>query len=146
MRTSYIYCLKDPNTLAIRYIGQTLNIKSRLSLHIHGSKTQSKKEWIESLKIENKKPIIEVMEQCDQSISTDRERHHISRAMQENIILLNHNSPGGGNRNSSNNKRKNISYTLDEKNIEDLAKAATKLKVSASWLLNDILSKCKKIK
>ncbi len=34
-----IYCLKDPNTLKIKYIGVTVSdLKQRLSQHIHDSK------------------------------------------------------------------------------------------------------------
>lgn len=55
-----IYILIDPNTNRIRYVGMTkLLLKHRLSLHLREkSKITHKSNWIQSLKKDNKKPII----------------------------------------------------------------------------------------
>lgn len=60
----YIYCLKDPITFEIKYIGRTKNdLKSRLRGHIASSKKAKfktrKQNWILNLILKNMKPIIE---------------------------------------------------------------------------------------
>lgn len=65
-----IYTLSDPDTNEIRYIGKTVqNLKYRLSSHISQSKTDSKKDhchcWIKSLLNNNKKPVINVLDESD---------------------------------------------------------------------------------
>ena len=61
-----IYCLIDPNTKLVRYIGLTINLlKIRLNEHISTSKcdksNQHKSNWIKSLLKENKKLIIKLI-------------------------------------------------------------------------------------
>lgn len=56
-----VYILRDPNTLAIRYVGMTSYVKTRLHGHIHGRASVKKTEWINSLKKAKKKPIFEVI-------------------------------------------------------------------------------------
>lgn len=60
----YIYCLKDPVTLKIKYIGRTKNdLKARLRGHVASSKRAvfktRKQNWILDLISKNTKPIIE---------------------------------------------------------------------------------------
>ncbi len=61
----YIYVLKDPSTLEVRYVGQTARLDTRLRHHL-GSAGRSplsrKKEWILELKSLNLKPVLEVIE------------------------------------------------------------------------------------
>lgn len=64
----YIYCLIDPITYQIRYIGKTNDTKKRLKRHINESKsntTSHKKAWINSLLKMNKLPILEIIETLD---------------------------------------------------------------------------------
>ena len=66
----YIYCLKDPLTDEIRYIGKTIqNPINRYASHISQSKHNRKKDychcWIKSLLNKNLKPKLEVIEITD---------------------------------------------------------------------------------
>ncbi len=77
-RVFYIYCLKDPNTLEIRYIGVTCtSLSARLSQHIYDAKKGGtyKRNWLQNLGI---KPIIEIIETCTHVNWEERERHWIS--------------------------------------------------------------------
>jgi hypothetical protein len=75
-----IYVLKDPNTKNVMYVGKTVNIKVRYYTHcsVKKAKSQDLKEWITSLLNENQKPIIEVIEVCNNDISVERENYWIN--------------------------------------------------------------------
>lgn len=62
-----IYILIDPNTNKIRYVGMTkLSLKHRLSLHLKEKpKVTYKSHWIQSLKKDNKEPIISQIDFSD---------------------------------------------------------------------------------
>ena len=62
-----IYILIDPNTNKIRYVGMTkLSLEHRLSLHLREKlKITHKSYWINSLKKDNKKPIIQLIDNSD---------------------------------------------------------------------------------
>ena len=80
MEKSYIYILKCPEG-NIRYVGKTNNIKKRLSSHINEAKKGNGKRyvlnWIYSLLILNKKPIIEVIEECLSENWQEREKYWV---------------------------------------------------------------------
>lgn len=63
----YIYILKDPDNLEVRYVGRTNNPKKRLSSHLNPDKTRSlpSTRWALRLKRENKKPIMEIVEETN---------------------------------------------------------------------------------
>jgi len=124
-----IYKLIDPETNDIKYIGKTKeSLKKRLSGHI----TKAKKSrishvscWIYSLLEKNKKPLIELIEECENWI--EREQYFIS--IYPN--LCNH-SIGGesgtlGYKMSLEHKEK-ISNSLKGKSRTEI----TKLKISNS--------------
>ena len=89
-----LYCLKDPNTLEIRYIGiTTASLKARLSQHLYDVKVQKgthKINWIRSLLLKNLKPIIELLEICDESNWEEREKFWI-----KNVLNLTNTDEGG---------------------------------------------------
>lgn len=60
----YFYALKDPETLAIRYIGQTVNPDNRYRNHIYGAKKNNKthkERWIIQLLRKNLMPIFVIL-------------------------------------------------------------------------------------
>lgn len=81
--TYKIYCLKDPRTLEIRYIGVTTNtLGQRLSQHIHDSKKREfthKSKWINELRKLELKPSIDLVETCTNNNWEDREKYWISK-------------------------------------------------------------------
>ena len=77
-RIFYIYVLKCPLTLDIKYVGVTCtSLKARLSQHIYDSKKGGtyKRNWIKSL---SQKPIIEQIEICDYTNWEEREKYWIT--------------------------------------------------------------------
>lgn len=81
MKKYKIYCLKNPDTMEIRYIGVTTAkyISSRLSQHYysanHNFQTHVAK-WIRKI---GKKPIIELIEICNENNWEKREKYWIKK-------------------------------------------------------------------
>lgn len=78
-----IYSLRHPDTNEVRYVGKTTRrLCQRLGNHIYNAKrTKHNKHlsnWILSLLKEGKKPIIELIEECDYNIWQEREKYWIS--------------------------------------------------------------------
>jgi len=65
----YIYVLKDPKTLEVKYVGRSVNPKNRYQQHIHSGKSEGSKNrkdaWIKSLLNLNLKPILEVIDKLE---------------------------------------------------------------------------------
>ena len=61
----YIYTLSDPITKEVKYCGKTKNIKERLIGHLKEKKRLDKFGWIKTLKNNNLKPIIEIIDEVD---------------------------------------------------------------------------------
>lgn len=80
MNEIYIYKLIDPITQHIRYVGKTLNLKQRLRNHIKRCKINKYHSavWINSLFNKGLEPIIEIIEICNESNWTEREKYWIS--------------------------------------------------------------------
>lgn len=99
MKVVYIYCLKHPQTQEIRYVGKTTNIKRRLSQHIQDAKSYVSNRrtinWICNLLKSNLKPIIEIIEVCNENNWQEREIYWIS-FHKEKANLCNHHDGGLG--------------------------------------------------
>lgn len=83
-RNAKIYSLKHPDTLEIVYVGKTVvKLNRRLANHIANAKgdkhNKQLSNWILNLLSENKRPIIELIEECDESIWESREMFWISQ-------------------------------------------------------------------
>jgi hypothetical protein len=78
-----IYCLKNPISNEIRYIGKTIrSLEIRLKEHIHHANSNNKKKyrvhfWIKSLN--GIKPNIELLEICNENDWEEREKFYISK-------------------------------------------------------------------
>ncbi len=86
-----IYSLSDPETGKIRYVGKTLNsLEKRLRDHIYFSKRNDfySSRWVRSLLRKNLRPVINLIEICDENNWEDRERHWI-REMGKTCNLTN---------------------------------------------------------
>lgn len=99
MKVVYIYCLKHPKTQQIRYVGKTINIKRRLTQHIQDAKRHISKRrtinWIYNLLKSNLRPIIEIIEICDENNWQEREVYWINY-YKEKTNLCNHHDGGLG--------------------------------------------------
>lgn len=129
-----IYVLKDPNSLQVRYVGKTVQLlRYRLSCHISRSKkhhTTHSNCWIFSLLKENKRPIIELIEEVEDNIWEEREIFWIN--YYKKITSLTNFQIGGGHsnigKNLSKEHREAISKSLKGKPRDD----ETKKKISLS--------------
>jgi len=78
-----IYVLKNPETGNIHYVGRTLNEKSRYRQHIFlGRKSKHKNRknaWIMSILNKGFKPIMEIIEEVEQSCAIEREMYWIKK-------------------------------------------------------------------
>ena len=79
-----IYALKHPSTLEIRYIGKTVvSLSRRLGNHIANAKgsrhNKHLSNWILKIISMGKRPIIELLEECDHTIWQEREKYWISQ-------------------------------------------------------------------
>lgn len=80
MKKVYIYKLIDPQTSLIRYVGKTTNLKRRLSTHLSRCKTNKyhSARWIKSLLDINLKPLLELVEECNENNWQEREIYWIA--------------------------------------------------------------------
>lgn len=96
MRKVKIYKLIDPITNEVRYVGKTIQkLNERLNLHLHPQNNDftHRANWIRKLKQENLKPIIELIEECDDENWVEREIFWISEYAK--ITNLTNSSIGG---------------------------------------------------
>ena len=60
-RSCWVYFLRCPDTMQVRYIGQTTNPRDRSKAHWQQRETSIKGEWVESLKSQGKRPVMDVV-------------------------------------------------------------------------------------
>jgi hypothetical protein len=73
-----IYSLNDPITNEVRYIGKTISpLYKRLSSHYRDRKKSYKTHWINGLKKNGLKPIINIIEICNNENWEEREKYWI---------------------------------------------------------------------
>lgn len=89
MKTS-IYVLKDPITNEIRYVGCTKNVEQRYKAHTNKARDYNtpKREWLESLRIQGLKPILEVVEVVENNY-LEREKYYIQYYRKNGCDLTN---------------------------------------------------------
>jgi group I intron endonuclease len=128
----FIYVLKDPTTLEVKYVGKTAtSIEKRFSQHKHNWKRKLGKinrlnSWIKNLANSNMLPIIEVIDEVDDNSWIEAERGYIRLFKAIGCNLKNHTMGGEGTSGykmskSSIVKRNNTLKTSDawaKKNIE----------------------------
>lgn len=86
----YIYALCDPESGAIQYIGQTKNIKKRLTTHLQcNDANERKNRWIASLLVRWQEPDIVVLSECDEKDADNKETEWIVRLRASGVGLLN---------------------------------------------------------
>jgi group I intron endonuclease len=94
----YIYCLIDPRTNLVRYIGKTVNMRTRYSHHCSVYKNSQvsnlRANWLKGLLKEGLKPIMEVIEEIDDNRTDFWEQHYISLYRSWGFPLTNMTSGG----------------------------------------------------
>jgi predicted GIY-YIG superfamily endonuclease len=75
---TYIYVLCDPDSLLVRYVGKSDNPKKRFSGHIKDKYDSYKTRWIKSLKLQNKLPVLKIIEKINYESWKEAEKKWIS--------------------------------------------------------------------
>lgn len=107
---AFIYRLIDPRTNETRYVGKTNNIERRYKEHCKNSDKYPIHNWINKLKSLDLLPLIEIIEECDDSIWNEREIFWVSYYRRvSGRLLLNCNDGGRGGHNPSETTRLKMS-------------------------------------
>lgn len=69
--TVFIYCLSDPETGEIRYVGKTKDKANRFRNHLKEKRRGWKSAWVQSLKNRGLEPVMEELERIENSDDTD---------------------------------------------------------------------------
>jgi len=75
----YIYTLTDPKNNEVRYVGKTINPERRYKQHLYDKRRSHKASWVQSLRNDNLKPIMSIIEECTESNWRDSERYWIQQ-------------------------------------------------------------------
>lgn len=119
-QTTYIYCLTDPETSAIRYVGKSIDPAKRLRGHINAAKYEQydhhTSRWIRKLLATGLEPQMQILE----TVASDRdwrdvERQWIAMLEQSGADLTNSTAGGEG---------------LDYRDPEEKARFIAKVKAS----------------
>jgi hypothetical protein len=110
-----IYVLKDPRTNEVRYVGCTRNIQQRYKAHINKARDLDtpKRKWITELRELGLKPILEELENIDESLSINKEKEYIKK-----FRLLGYNLVNTGELDNNGNS---TSFQKGEKGIKIVA-------------------------
>ena len=98
MTTTNIYILIDPLTNQVRYVGKANDVSQRYKAHINRARKHQihKKNWIESLKKQGLKPIIEVIDVVPIDNWVFWETYWISQFRTWGFNLINYTEGGDG--------------------------------------------------
>lgn len=117
MRKVKIYKLIDPITNEVRYIGKTiqkLNERLNLHLHPHNNDFTHRANWVRSLIKDNSKPIIEIIEECNDENWEEREKFWILE-YSKTCNLTNYSIGGNGSHFVKISTKEKMSITAKEK-------------------------------
>lgn len=67
MNSVFIYALKDPQTLEIRYVGKAKDPSKRFRLHFAAQETCHRTNWIKSLTRRGLKPTLEILDEVPEA-------------------------------------------------------------------------------
>ena len=98
METTNIYVLIDPITNMVRYVGKANNVTQRYRAHLNRARKHQihKKNWVENLKKEGLKPIIEVIDIVPIDDWIFWETYWISQMKTWGFDLINYTNGGDG--------------------------------------------------
>jgi group I intron endonuclease len=132
MQTTFIYTLLDPVTNQIRYIGKANNLDQRYKAHLNKTRKHQihKRNWINSLKKQGLKPIIEILDVVPIAEWQFWETYWISQFKSWGFDLINYTSGGDGctfaNQTSfkkGQNKKPVVALTLTGEFVEEFESA-----------------------
>ena len=89
MKNNIIYGLYCPFLNTLHYIGKSTYGMTRPLQHLTGSHSEKINEWVNQLKLLGNKPIVKVLEECNDDDIDERERFWIKKSINENCYLFN---------------------------------------------------------
>lgn len=92
----YIYVLKHPVTLEVRYVGKTVDLKKRLAGHLNEKGCNRKCRWVQAVLSEGLVPLMEVLEIVSEDTWQEREISWIKYYRGMNVELCNLTDGGEG--------------------------------------------------
>lgn len=95
-KTTFIYCLRDPETNEIRYIGKADNLKHRFQVHMSDRRDTYKRRWINALQERGLKPLMDILEEVPYEIWEEREIYWIDFYRSQGCHLTNTATGGSG--------------------------------------------------
>ncbi len=95
---TFIYALRDPRTLEIRYIGKSDKPTHRLWYHVSNTRKEKnrKSNWIKSLKAKGLRPILEIIDEVDKATWQAAESAYIIFYTEQGCDLVNGTLGGDG--------------------------------------------------
>lgn len=98
MKETYIYVLKDPITNKIRYVGKSNKPEYRFKNHINNcrDKNTRKRNWINELRKEKIKPILEIIDIVPVEEWKKYEKIYIKKYIESGCDLVNYTEGGDG--------------------------------------------------
>lgn len=96
MEEIFIYVLIDPLDNLVKYVGQTKNIQKRYTSHLNDKSNTLKSSWIKSLKSQNLKPILELIDAIPLKDYIFWEQFYISLFKSWGFVLKNMTDGGDG--------------------------------------------------
>jgi group I intron endonuclease len=112
LNIAYIYVLICPKTGEVRYVGKTVNPKSRYAGHLSWKGHTHVSRWIHSLINDGLKPILDIVDLCTKENWIERERYWIAYYRELGRDLTNLNGGGGGQFEASDETRTKIGLSL----------------------------------
>lgn len=133
MNTVFIYTLREPGG-PIRYIGKTKDCLTRLKWHLKEARRHKarahKNHWIRSLLAKNEMPLIEVIDEVEETDWQERERFWISWFRKMGFNLVNGTDGGEGVHNPSPQTRLHMSEAHKGKGRPQPESAKIKLRAA----------------
>jgi hypothetical protein len=128
----YIYVLKHPVTLEVRYVGLTRFPVKRLNNEINYPHTKHLRNWVNSLKIQGLNPSMEVIEESEEGAACDTaERKWIAEMKSRGCRLINFTNGGERGYKCSDEYRRAVSEGQRGKVLGPMS-AEHKAKISAA--------------
>jgi len=155
MITTFIYALKDPTDNKVRYIGKANDPHKRYGDHLNSGRDKNthKRNWINKLKKENLRPILEILIEVPIEDWKKYEKEYIRKYIKDGCDLVNYTEGGEGlsfgnltSFKSGHGSKKIVMLSRNGnyiKTFNSISEASTKINKSGS-LINKVLAKRKK--
>lgn len=126
-----IYKLLCPITKEIRYVGKTIkSLEKRLEDHLYARNKSHKTSWIKSVIVQGHLPIIELIEECEDSIWQEREMYWIDYYKSIGCNLCNHTKGGEGQLGVKFSQETKYKMSISHKGIPKTEDQKRKLSIS----------------